>query len=467
MSSSRNIITTLVFISWIVWSLIATVLFTEAKADLSLIAIYLLYMVCGGALLSLARKDLLSPPGLFALATFLAFGLNIPLIYIGNRNIETSDLTSITITDDALFKVLVIVLVAQVAFVIGYFSNILRYVPIKLALVTSARTRKVSPVTYLVLSVIVISAAYIRMTLHLGEAGVQPTVSYAGYLQYFLYDGVLLFCSWFLAQSLRQGRFYILLGLSLMLMLAATQALLAWKGGIAQVGCVAIGLFWYQMQDPKKRSYSLLWLLILPLVAGTLIQLGNEIRFSRLGGEQLFANSSTDLIEKIAYRSQGTTRLAAVADNFGPLTFFNDFLIKDIYAEGLTTTTYIDRKLYAVEAAQSHSVGTSGPGGPYTAMGIFGVAIAYMLLGSFYKSVYKCVQMADRATDNIIAKVFYSYLIFVTLSVLSENFGIAFVKNMVAIFAQILILKNLIRHWNGPTTAQERRSAEISASIIR
>jgi len=297
---------------------------------------------------------------------------------------------------------------------------------------------------YALLTGMVIVAGAIRIRFHLGEAGIQPILPYAGYFQYTLFDGTLLFCGWFLAQSLRQGGLYVLLGLSLLVMMAIVQALLGWRGGIAQIGWIMIGIFWYQVPIRGKTKYSLAWLLTLPLVAGSIVEFGNAVRSEHLGGEKIFATSTSDMIEKIAYRSQGTTRLAVVADKFGPLTVFNGFLIRDIYAEGLTITSYIDRRFYAVEAKQSHSVGTSGPGGPYVAMGLFGVAVAYMMLGAIYRSVYDCVVDSEGSSGNLVATVLYCYLMLMLSTLLSENFDIAFVKNMTAVCAIILLMKMLI-----------------------
>ena len=220
-----------------------------------------------------------------------------------------------------------------------------------------------------------------------------------------------------------------------------------------------LGIFWYQMPAGEKKPYSFIWLMVLPLVAGSIVQFGNAVRAERLGGEKEFAASTGDMIEKIAYRSQGTTRLAVVAEKLGPLTLFNDFLIVDLAEEGLTTTTYVDRKYYAVGVRQSHSVGTSGPGGPYVGMGLFGVLIAYMLLGAFYRAVYGCVVDSDARYGNIVGTVLYSYLTFILSALLSENFGIAFIKNMIAVFALVVALKIFIKdrgvHENQPlhTTA--------------
>jgi hypothetical protein len=445
MSRSKLVVTAGVLVGWASWALLSVVLLISAKADAAFVGIYIFYMVFGGLVLVASRRDLLSPPGLFTLACFLAFGLNIPLIYLGDRFIETTDITSFVVTDESLFKVMVIVLVAQSGFLLGYLLNILPKVPLKYLLDAPPATRKVSFVAYLLLSGFVIAAGSIRLKFHLGEAGIQSTIPYAGYLQYTFYDGSLLFCTWFVAQSLRQSRLYVFLGSTFFLMLAVTQALLSWRGGIAQVGSIMLGLFWYQVQNDGKNRFSLAWLLVLPLIAGSVMQFGNAIRAEHLGGEAEFAKSTGQLIEHIVYRSQGTTRLAAVADHFGPLTFFNHFFIREIYTKGLTASIYVDRTVYGVAIGQSVGYGTSGPGGPYVAMGLVGVLISYLFLGAFFRCIYGCLVDVDGNVGSIIATVLYSYLIFVLCSLLSETFGIAFIKNMCAVIALLAILKIGIR----------------------
>jgi hypothetical protein len=450
-SDTRKIATALVIAGWAAWGPAAVVLLATANAATQFVAMYIAYWIFGAVILVACRRDLLAPAGLFTLMGLIAFGLSIPLIYCGSRYIETSDYTSFDITDDSLLKVLVIVIVAQAAFVLGSYLDPLRFLPLNRALRTAPMTRRVSLATYLLVASLVVVSGATRIRLHLGEAGVQPTLNSAGYFQYTLFDGILLICVWFLAQGLRQSRFYVLLGLSLLVAMAVVQALLGWRGGIGQVGWIVIGLFWYQLPDSRtRRPHSFAWLIVLLLVAGSIVQFGDAVRSERLGGERQFAGSIGDLIEKSAYRAQGITRLAVVAEKFGPLTIFNNFLIKDIYAQGLTTTTYVDMKFYAVAVRQSHSVGTSGPGGPYVAMGLFGVTVAYMMLGAFYKWVYSGVTDADGRKGNIVATVFYSYLMFMLLSLLGENFGIQFLKNMIAVSAFLFLLKISINKGSSP-----------------
>jgi len=270
--------------AWALWTLVAIYLFATSDASFEMMALYVTYMLLGALIFIATRNDLLSPPGLFTLAGFLAFGLNLPFFHAGNPVIETSDKTSLTLTDHLLFEVLIIFLVAKIGFLLGYFSPIYKLFPLRLFVSTKPKPRKISTFTFFTLAIIVACAAAIRRVFHLGEAGIQPDIPYAGYFQYLLFDGVLLFCTWFLAQGLRQSRMYMLLGLLLLIELALTQAFLGWKGGIIQVIYISVILFWHQSPQPmKRRPYSLLWLLLLLVLAGSIVQIGNEIRAERLG----------------------------------------------------------------------------------------------------------------------------------------------------------------------------------------
>jgi hypothetical protein len=101
-------------------------------------------------------------------------------------------------------------------------------------------------------------------------------------------------------------------------------------------------------------------------------------------------------------------------------------------------------------------------------MGLFGVAIAYLALGAFYKWVHSCVVDAGSRSGNIVATVLYSYLIFLLLSLLAENFDIAFVKNMTAVAAFLFILKVCINKPETPGAgARGEKSPAVMPAVLR
>jgi hypothetical protein len=133
--------------------------------------------------------------------------------------------------------------------------------------------------------------------------------------------------------------------------------------------------------------------------------------------------------------------LAKVVDYFGPITFENHFLIENLWAKGLTTTKYIDQEVYGVAPRQSNSFGTSGPGGPYTAMGLIGVFVAYGLLGAFYRSVHENIFVSKTGGFNSMGVVFYALLAYTLLGLLNENFNLNSIKAFIAIGGQIYVYK--------------------------
>lgn len=91
-----------------------------------------------------------------------------------------------------------------------------------------------------------------------------------------------------------------------------------------------------------------------------------------------------------------------IVNDIGPLTLTNNFKNFDLASQGLITTAYIDIKLHVVLPNQSHSMGTSGPGGLYVGMGLLGVLCAYFLLGVFFRGSYECMKAADKDNTLVI-----------------------------------------------------------------
>jgi oligosaccharide repeat unit polymerase len=377
----------------------------------------------------------LSPLGVFTFVGFLGFGLSIPLI-------AAHQFAHFELNDEVLSRVFIVYLLAQLAFTLGYISKAHKVVPTKWLVRHTGTERNVSIPVYIILALGVAAAGFTRAYLHLGEAGVQPEVPYAGQLQYVLYHGTLIFCLWFLGKSLRTGKLYVILALTLLLGVAVTQALLGWRGGIVYVIVLAIPLFWYQEKVYQySKAHSPLWIGILLFFLVSIMQLGSQTRVERLGGESQIVQDN--LLEKMLIRAQGTTRLAAVIEHFGPLSVHNDFFGWRLHKEGLSTGKYVDREIYGVAEWQSHGVGTSGPGGPYIAMGMIGVLIGYGTLGIFFRASYNSIFGDKQDGFNILGVVFYALLIGALLGAIKENYGISTWKFIVAIMAQIFVYKHL------------------------
>lgn len=425
----------------ILWFIGASVLLFDSSE--ALLFYYTVYMLLGIAVLFFVRKDIFSPPGLFVIACFQAFGMNIPFFSVGYLNTQGASENVLfrgdaSLGDATLSKILIILLVAEISFIIGYVLTLYKLLPLNKVLGTARPTRKVSIFSFIAILVVVVIAGAIRIYFHLGEAGVQPSIPMAGYVQYLLYNGVLILCFFFLTQGMRQGSAYTFLGLVPLLGVAVTQILLSWRGGIVYMVIVVFFLFWNnQILYKEKKMKALIWIVSLLVLVPSFIQLGNSIRAERLGGESNFAGSKGEFVFNILNRSQGSTRLAVVVNDIGPITFTNDFKLIELLEKGISTTRYIDEKLYGVRPGQSHSVGTSGPGGPYVAFGLLGVALAFFLLGVLYRSGYECMKGANK--ENVLGIVWYAITALLLFDILSENFNATTIKFVIAISAMMLV----------------------------
>ncbi len=435
--SRKKIFFRVLLLFWALWIFFAIYKLSDSS---NLAVLYFIYMVLGTAVLALNSKDILSPRSFIIVGTFYSFGLNIPF-FSGTELIE-----DLMISDKTLSDILIIVIVVQLSFLLGSFVPLNKQLPLRKLTGNHLRGRKVSYRWAITIAGIVLFAALFRITFSLGQAGKQPTIPFAGYLQFIFYDGVLVGCLWFLAQSLRQKRIFIFVALGLLVSVALTQALLGWRGGIFHILVVSGSVFWYQFKTKRSdKTFSLAWLAIPILLAGSLIEVGNKVRAKNLGGEAEYGTTISGFVTRIAMRSQGTSRLAGVVDHFEGLSLTNSFKIFYLMKTRQTTTTYIDRVVHGVDLrVQSHSVGTSGPGGPYTGMGLLGVFLAYLILGCIYQAVYKEMFRPGKYNNNVMVIVYYSMLLYIMLQFTSENLNVLIVKKMIAATAMVYACRIIV-----------------------
>ena len=428
-----------ILFGWGLWTLLSLSLFILSGSSTDVLVTYFLYLMVGAIGLWRTRKDILAPTGAFVLVAFSGFGLNIPLI-------ATGQISFLHIDDGTLTKVISIVLFAQVGFICGSMVPNMKFNPIRRIVGANYSIRGTSIAAFVGLLLVQICAAVIRKELHLGEAGIQPSIPYAGVFQFFLYQGLLILCVWYLAQGLTQKRTHAILGLILLIGMALSQALLGWRGGIMYVIIIAAVPFWYQFKlSDKQKHYSMGWLMILILLSSSIIQMGSAIRTERLGGESGFSKSDEQFMTNVLVRSQGTTRLAEVTKYFGPLSSTNNFLLEKLLSQDISATIYIDRTVYGIAPNQSHSVGTSGPGGPYTAAGVMGVIGSYFLIGIFYQLSYFSITNFETSSVNVLGVVWYAFLILMLFEILNENFSTNSLKMYFAVLTQIYLFKHLLK----------------------
>lgn len=448
---------TVVFFSlWFCYSF-----FLLVNSSQELLLLYLLYLILGIITIFAVREDILSPLGLFTLIAYQTFAMNIPLI--------ASDALPILghIPEATLVKVLSILLIAQASFILGYVLPIYKAFPGDIITCSrhSPNTDSVSIFTFLAIAAIVGFSCLFRIKFHLGEAGAQPSIAYAGYFLYLLLNGVLIICIWYFIQGIRQSRLHTILSLSLLIIMASAQAYLGWRAGIIHILLLVLFAFWYNQLFFKNKSVKIVgWVLLIVLLIPNFMQQANQFRTQRLGGETEIAATPQDFFNKLVARSQGTTRLAAVADMIGPLSASNKFFIFELYSKGMSATKYVDMKVYNIGLKQSHSVGTSGPGSPYVAMGLSGVAMAYFLLGILYRSAYHTLKA--NAGRNPFTIVWYALLAYALFAILSENFNLNTLKLLTAEAVMIFLIARLFSLVKNQTRKEINRNSQDNAIKI-
>jgi len=449
----------LLMILWCLWALFSTYLLL--LSDIKLIIWYSIYIIISTVILAYSRRDIFHPASLFTILCFQAFALSIP--FVSNQGFQFLG----RINDGTLTKVVQVLLVTKLGFVAGSYISLSKYIPLHRVVAVGKRSIKVTSFHVFMGMLIVLGAGIIRIKFHLGEAGVQPTIRYAGIFQYALYQGVLVMGCWVLAQGLRQSSKFTLIGLILLVGVAAVQVKLGWRGGIVNVAILIGFIFWHTSllyarksatvaslnKKTKKRSRSLkqqrknpkiiVWLIILAVLVPVFIKKANRIRADKLGGAHEFSEGVSGFVEKFLTRAQGTTRLAVVVAMKSQLTLTNDFFIITLAKQGVSTTEYVDTKVYGIKKSQSHSIGTSGPGGPYVAAGILGVFLAYMLLGLWCRGVYDVMR---RKSDNFpLSIVWYAFVSHALFGVLAENFNVTTIKLLFSISVFVFSIGWILR----------------------
>lgn len=383
--------------------------------------VYSVYILLCLITITSHRQNLLHPACLFVYASLLGFGLNIPLFCINY-------FPGVQYEDNIMAGVSLIVLTSTGATILGTLL-----LPSFKSTPAILKLDKPHPnaglTTYLMCLGAIIFSGIIRITFHLGEPGVQPNFPLAGVLQFVLYEGNIVLALWYLSRALQGSIINIVLGLSLLAAIALIQALLGWRGGVFLMIIAGFGIF--LLQDTNQKYRSPFWLILLGLAAVSLVNLGNQVRAEKLGGDSAYAKSEEGFITRILYRGQGTSRLAEIVKYFGDISATNDSMYKELADANLSATRFVDRELYGIQKNQSHSVGTSGPGGPYVNFGLLGVFIAYCGLGLFYKLIYNLIQASN--TNNPSARIMYSYLIIIATQTQSENYGLLQIKSMLVI----------------------------------
>jgi hypothetical protein len=393
------------------------------------------------------RQNLLHPACLFVYVSLLGFGLNIPLFcinYFPGAQYE----------DSVMAGVSCIVLTSTAATIAG--SLLLPRFSIAPGFLRLNTTHPESSyLGYILCLAWLTLCGLIRMKFHLGEPGVQPNLPFAGVLQFAFYEGAIIVALWYLSRSLQSSIIHILLGLSLLAGIALIQSLLGWRGGIFAMLMAGVGIF--ILQDASVKTRSPVWLAAL------------AVRASKLGGEAEYAKTEEGFLTRVLYRGQGTSRLAEIVKFYGEVTATNNSTYKELAEKNTSAREYIDRELYGIDKSQSHSIGTSGPGGPYVNFGLVGVFLSYLFLGLVFKFIYNLIWLSN--VNNPIAKIIYSYLILTAVQTQSENYGLLQIKGIFAIttlgFAFNYLINSISREPSNRKADQNRGEIATDTKQVR
>ncbi len=195
--------------AWAAWCFFSISILVAHGSGSELVLWYLCYLALEAVSLWISRNDTLAPGGAFTVVLFSAFGLNIPLFAAGYVPL-------IRIPDATLARCVVVVIVTHCAFLIGAYLPIgkgwLRWIA-----GNRSASRRASLLMFLVLAGLQFASAALRIRFSLGEAGVQPVIPFAGYIQFVLYNGNLVLAVWFLTRGIAQSWIHTILGLALLL----------------------------------------------------------------------------------------------------------------------------------------------------------------------------------------------------------------------------------------------------------
>lgn len=297
-------------------------------------------------------------------------------------------------------------------------------------------------------------SAFFRTKFNLGVAGKQPTIQFAGLLQYLFYDGNFVLFSYLLFSTFRYfdlKKLFIVILLGLILVF--TQVLLAWRGSIFNFILVAFSVF-LMINSANKIIFKIPKLLIIMLISiiPLTIEMGDSIRSSGVvyQGPKV-SNTFYDSFERISMRIQGLTRLMyVVSNNKTDYSLFNDFFFIDLYKMKTSAVNYIDENYHGISKYVSHSVGGSGVGTTYLLGGIFGVFISFFLLSYFLLRVYNGIKKSFNADFLIIV---YANLLPIIMYAIAENFDLSVLKKIFSIlffsiFWGLILTKKKIALYN-------------------
>ena len=281
---------------------------------------------------------------------------------------------------------------------------------------------------------------FLRKEYQLGVAGSQPIItSYAGVLQYLLFNGNIVILSYLFIYCFKNKKKYLFPVLLVAFTLIASQALLGWRGDVIKILLLLVSLFYFVKISMKKinnklttrkksikisKKYVYISLILIPLM----INMGDLNRSEKIGrGFQ--ETSILKYLTKFMLRGQGLTRLIYVVnEEDSSFSLTNNFFFLKL--EDMSSINYIDRKLYNIDPKYSNSTGGGGIGNSYLSMGLLGVFFTYFMIALVYHVFYN--RLINMGLNPFLV-VCYGQMMMLLPNYIMENTGLFMLKEFLVI----------------------------------
>jgi oligosaccharide repeat unit polymerase len=362
----------------------------------------------------------LNPKFILPFWFYVSYILPLPYLIDGSHLLKGSTLyRDEHILTESLFVVLVVLMVICLSLVTYKKKN-------NFAFKNKIKIKNVKVIYYFLAFIWFIFSFKIRELLNLGVAGERPTVIYAGYLQYFLFNGNIVILLYLFENSLKNKKKHIFYASSLALILIISQALLGWRGDVVKILILLLTVAFLAFQKSRiiinekiklPKSYVLVALILIPIM----IKFGDSIRNEKYDNviSRGFSSSKFEFIESFILRAQGLTRLMVVVDNMDrSYTLTNNFMF--LKFNGMSSANYIDRNFYGITPERSHSVGGGGVGNAYLSAGILGAVLVYLFIAIFYRRIYESIITSNYNTFFVLL---YAQMMMLLPNYIEENTG--------------------------------------------
>lgn len=401
---------------------------------------------CAAAIFTvvITRRDVLSPACIGSCIYIITFLVPVPFFLV------TGEIQVEYLSPQELTTSIIVSFAAYCCYLLGCRLSILTRGAVGKVIHTHAPFRPVTQGQFLFILAWSLGGSFLRLWTGVGFAGMQSPFQVgqlAGVIEYTFENGTLFLIAIFAYRAISRELIYLFEVYVLAGILTVTQLIQGWKGAILGVLIMLFSVIWYQRQHPGVKDRSLFWALILLVLIPVTMALGNQLRTQRIYNQtQEYSESGMEFTIKLIMRLDGNNRLTKVINHEtagGDLSATNGFKIVTLMKDGASARQYADANVHLIDPNQAHSVGASGPGGAYIGMGLAGVVLGYIFIGSLYGGVYVAMR---RAVEPSIGLALYIIMIDDLLRLYMGNFDIVRLgKEYVFVFVILFVTKKMLR----------------------